>query len=68
MGFGGRAGFHKRVTGVLVGGEGPGITPDPPPDVYLPPLLPNVCVYKIFVGAPGTSQTHVFLIELPIWG
>ena len=33
-----------------------------------PPPPPNVCVYKLFVGAPGTPQTHVFFIRAPNLG
>ena len=39
-----------------------------PGDVYLVPPPPNVCVYKLFVGAPGTPQTHVFLNRAPNLG
>ena len=33
-----------------------------PRDVYPVPPPPNVSIYKLFVSAPGTPQTYVFLI------
>ena len=45
------------VTMVLFGG-----------DVYLAPPPPNVCGYKLFVGAPGTPQAHVFFNRAPNLG
>ena len=43
---------------IVQGGPGGMYTWSPPP--------PNVSIYKLFVSAPLTPQTHVFLIGLRI--